>query len=741
MSFPPATRKALAYAAYEAHAFGHGVIQPEHLLLGLLQDQSVTSLLSKLRIKPEALEGRLKDYLSRIPEDRPYKARQRVPNQFTDETLAHLGQGAAEIPNATPLRVFIAMAIGEKISFAAELLQEAEVTEKEIKLALTPVRPGGKNLKLYCRNLNLDVVHKEIQPVIGRDAELARIIKTLSRRNKANPLLIGESGVGKSATAKGLAYRIVHQKMPANLQHAQIFSLNIPSLVAKAGFQGEVESRMKGILDEISADENAILLIDDLHSLPSEALEVLKPALESGAVRCLATTNFKHFRNTIQPSHSLARQFLKIDLKEPDVADTLRIVKKSIGQYEAHHDVRYRSDALTAAVKLAHRFIHDKKMPDKVFDILDQVGADKNYAAKSGRSVTAADVERTVSEMTGIPMAALNQDEQQKINLLESDLKAAVMDQDEAARILASSIRRARAGLNDPSKPIGSFLFQGPTGVGKTEITKQLGATLGMKVVRFDMSEYMEKHSISRLIGAPPGYVGFDQAGLLTEAAEKSPHSIILLDEIEKAHPDIYNILLQVMDHGKLTDNNGKQVDFRNTIIVMTTNAGSSEQVSRAMGFGTNAANDNGTQNIDAAIKRLFTPEFRNRLDAIVPFRHLEKTTVLKIADKFLKQLAGRLAERKIEIEWSDDARDWLVNKGYNRNFGARPMARLIQETVANPLADEILGGKLKNGGKVRISFNKAAQGDTFRPPLVFSYDTPGQQKIRRPEEPGAKMA
>ena len=728
MSFPPATRKVLLVAAQGAQSHGHVVIQPEHLLLGLLQDPAVSNLLVKIHVDPQSIKNQLDSYLSTLPAE-PGHSQRNLPNQFAEETLVHLAGVGQKSDDAMPLRILIAMVLSDSKNFALKTLKKEGVTKKEILLATTPVRLGAESLKLYCHNLNQDAVSKIIKPVIGRDAELEKIIKTLSRKNKSNPLVIGDAGIGKTALVKGLVHQIVHQKVPAGLRNAQVFALNISSL------QGDVEGRLKSVIKGIAADENAVLFIDDIHNLHISGLNTLKPALESGEIRCIATTNHKDFRNHIEQHQSLTRLFLRHNLTEPGIDDTFKIVKKSIGQYENHHDVHYRSDAILAAVKLANRYLQDRKMPDKVFDILDQSGADKNYQAKSSRTITVQDIERVVSDMTNIPLSALSQDEQQKMDSLESDLKSAVIDQDEAAQILASAIRRARAGLNDPTKPIGSFLFQGPTGVGKTEITKQLGVTLGMKLIRFDMSEYMEKHSVSRLIGAPPGYVGFDQGGLLTEAAEKSPHSIILLDEIEKAHPDIYNILLQVMDHGKLTDNNGKPVDFRNTIIVMTTNAGSSEQVAKSIGFGS-TSNDNGQRNIEESIKRIFSPEFRNRLDAIVPFKHLEKPTVLKIADKFLTQLSSRLQDRRVSIEWTDEARNWLVEKGYNRNFGARPMGRVIQEAVANPLADQILGGKLKNGGRVSVTFNSAAQGT-----LSFAYEPAEAQKKPARKGPDAKIA
>ncbi len=736
MPFPPATRKALILAAQEAQAHGHTIIQPEHLLLGLLQDQAVINLLARIHADPNQIKRKLDAHLSTIPAEPAKHPKKNLPDQFAEETLIHLGGGAPNSDDALPHRILIAMVLSSKNGFALKTLKEEGVTKKEIQLATTPVRIGTESLKLYCRNLNQDAVSKTIQPVIGRDHDLEKIVKTLSRKNKSNPILIGDAGVGKTATVKGLVHQIVHQKVPANLKNAQVFALNISSL------SGDIEGRLKSVIRDIAADDNAILFIDDIHNLHISGLQILKPAIEAGQIRCIATTNYKDFRNSIEPHPSLTRLFLKHDLSEPGIDDTFKIVKKSIGQYESHHGVHYRSDAILTAVKLGNRYIQNKKMPDKVFDILDQSGADKNFHSKSSRTITAQDIERVVSDMTNIPLSALNQDEQEKMELLEADLKSAVMDQDEAAKILASAIRRARAGLNDPTKPIGSFLFQGPTGVGKTEITKQLGVTLGMKVLRFDMSEYMEKHSVSRLIGAPPGYVGFDQGGLLTEAAEKSPYSIILLDEIEKAHPDIFNILLQVMDHGKLTDNNGKPVNFRNTIIVMTTNAGSSEQLTKSIGFGATSNNDNGQQNIQDSIKKLFSPEFRNRLDAIVPFKHLEKPTVLKIADKFLTQLSGRLQERKISIEWTEEARNWLVDKGYNRNFGARPMSRLIQESVANPLADEILGGKLINGGHVSVTFNKAAEGSPTQSTLAFVYEPASAEKKSARKKPlEAKIA
>ncbi|MGZ9097928.1 MAG: AAA family ATPase [Micavibrio sp.] len=728
--YTPAANKALQLAATEAHSYGHTTITPEHILLGLMQDASIQKFLEDFGADLSTLDAELHHCLLKRVQGNAKKP----PTAYSPTAAKIIAvsnhPGASE--DITPLRLMLYVMVAGPNTFAAKLLKNNGISLAHIERRSITIRTGGKNIKAYCSNLNQLAVDEKIQPAIGREADIEKIIKTLSRKNKCNPLIVGDSGVGKTITAQDLARLIVDKKVPANLRNAQIFALNLGAL-------NDDENRLKGVIREIENDPNAILLIDDLHLLSSNMLDVLKPALAQGTFRCIATTNYKDFRNNIEKNQPLSRLFLKHDLTEPGLEDTFKIVKKSIAQYEAHHHVHYPVESIRAAVKLAQRFIHDKKMPDKVFDIIDQAGASKALEpkkAKAPKLITPRDIEKTMSDMTGIPMSTLNQDEQEKMGGLEGELKSAVMDQDEAAKILATAVRRARAGLSDPQKPIGSFLFQGPTGVGKTEITRKLGDILGMKVTRLDMSEYMEKHSVSRLIGAPPGYVGYDQGGLLTDAVDKAPHSIILLDEIEKAHPDLYNILLQVMDHGKLTDNNGKQVDFRNAILVMTTNAGSSDASIPKIGFDQDS-NDEQNKAMDA-IKKLFSPEFRNRLDAIVPFKHLEKPTIGKIAEKFLTQLSDRLRDRNVKMDWTEETRDWLVDNGYKREFGARPMARLIQDSISNTLADEILGGRLKNGGQVTISFNKAASKEPS-----FDY-TPASRKkpaANQNDAPKAKIA
>lgn len=708
--YTPAANKALQLAAQEAHAYGHATITPEHMLIGLMQDASIQKLLGDFGVDLNNLDVQLQSRLVK----RVQNPTRKPPTVYspTAAKIINISNHPSE-EEVTPLRLLLYIMLAGKNTLAAKLLKGNGLSIEHIQRRAMTIRTGGKNIKNYCINLSQLAVEDKIQPAIGREADIEKIIKTLSRKDKCNPLIIGDSGTGKTATAQDLARLIVNKKVPARFRNTQIFALNQGAL-----YDGDIEGRMKGVIREIESDPDAILLIDDLHQMPYEGLTVLKSALARGTFRCIATTNYKDFRNNLEKNPALARLFLKHDLAEPGMDDTFKIVKKSIGKYEQHHGVHYLNDSIRVAVKLANRFIHDRKMPDKVFDIIDQAGAAKSLEKqknKAPKQITPRDIEQTVSEMTNIPATALNQDEHEKLGNLEAELKSAVMDQDDAAKILASAIRRARAGLNDTQKPIGSFLFQGPTGVGKTEITRKLGDILGMTVTRLDMSEYMEKHAVSRLIGAPPGYVGFDQGGLLTEAVDKAPHSIILLDEIEKAHPDLFNILLQVMDHGKLTDNNGKQVDFRNAIVVMTTNAGSAEAAVRQIGFSQDGNNEQAK--ILESIKRLFSPEFRNRLDAIVPFKHLERPTIAKIAEKFLGQLSQRLQERNVKMNWTDETREWLVDNGYKREFGARPMARLIQDAVANNLADEILGGRLKNGGRVTIDFNKAASNQ-----LSFEY-------------------
>lgn len=730
--FSAATKKVLRTASAQAHAYGHNIILTEHLLVGLIADPTIKAILTTLDSSYDDIMHSLDEHLTGPS---PYKSGGNItkaPDDFSPMVGKILAETKALANGAeiTPLQLLLVLMLNGDENPAADILKEHGVSQNDIKRKTAHVRSGGANIKKYCTNLTQMVVDQSIHNAIARDEEIEDIIKTLSRKTKSNPLLIGKSGVGKTAILEGLAHKMLYGPVPAQFKGANFYALNNAALLSGAQAYGEAEGRMKAVLKEIQADPNAILIVDDIHMLSLDIAMSLRMAMATGSIRCIATATPDGYRNTVQKNPSIDRLYLKKTINEPSEKQTLAIAMATIGRFEAHHNVTYKKKALQTAIHLAARFIPDRQMPDKVLDILDQAGANKAVAENAAADaaplkITTDDIEKIIANMTGIPTSQLNQTETDKINRLEDDLNKVVMGQEQAAKVLAKAIRRARAGLNDPSKPIGSFLFQGPTGVGKTELTQQLAKTLDMKLLRYDMSEYMEKHSVSRLIGAPPGYLGSDQAGMLIDPVMQNPNCIILLDEIEKAHPAIYNILLQVMDHGTLTGNDGKKADFRNAIIVATTNAGSSIISGPAIGFSQEV--DDSASRIAEAIKRQFTPEFRNRLDAIVPFTHLNKDVAHKIADKFLGQLAERLKLKNIEVQWDEAAKNWLVDKGYNREFGARPMARLIQDSVANTLADEILGGRLEKGGCVRVEFNGAASGI----PLNFVIEEKAAKKAR----------
>lgn len=717
--FSTATKKVLRTASAQAYAYGHSIIGTEHLLAGLITDPSIKTILATLQSSPDNIMHSLDEYLSRDTQYLGSNSSQ-TPDEFSP-MVGKILVDAKTVSNdkeITPVHLLLALILSGAETPAAEILKENGVSQNDIKRKTANIRPGGTNIKKYCYNLSQFVVARTIHNPVERDKEIDDIVKTLSRQTKSNPLLVGKSGVGKTAILHGLAHKMIYGSVPAQFKDVNVFALNSAALMSGAQGYGEAETRMEAILKEIQADPNAILVVDDLHSLSFEIAASLRVAMTNGNLRCIATVTPEGYRNTIQKNPSIDRLFSKQTINEPTEKQTLAIANAALERLEAHHNVAYKKDAVQTAIRLSARFITDRQMPDKVLDILDQAGANKAVAGEAVtgtalRKVTSGDIEKIIANMTGMQTSQMNQTDTDKLNRLEDDLNNVVMGQEEAARVLAKAIRRARAGLNDPTKPVGSFLFQGPTGVGKTELTQQLAKTLGMHLLRYDMSEYMEKHSVSRLIGAPPGYVGSDRDGMLVGPVSQKPNCIVLLDEIEKADPSIYNILLQIMDHGTLTGNDGRKADFRNAIIIMTTNAGSSIMGSAHIGFSQDI--DDGSLRIAEAIKRQFTPEFRNRLDAIVPFKHLSKETAHKIADKFLGQLSERLNQKNIKIEWDESAKNWLVDKGYNREFGARPMARLIQESVSNTLADEILGGRLKNGGHVRVEFNGAASGTPLK--------------------------
>ena len=595
--------------------------------------------------------------------------------------------------------------------------------------------PRGQDaLANYCVNLNKKAEQGKIDPLIGRDQEIERTIQILCRRTKNNPLYVGDPGVGKTAIAEGLAKRIVEGDVPEVLAKSTIYALDMGSLLAGTRYRGDFEERLKAVVSELEAQPGSVLFIDEIHTVigagatsggAMDASNLLKPALAQGTIRCIGSTTYKEYRTHFEKDRALVRRFQKIDVNEPALEDAVKILQGLKTNYEKHHKVRYTPEAIRAAVELSAKYIHDRKLPDKAIDVIDEVGASRMLLPENKRrkTVTLKDVEDIVAKIARIPPKSVSTDDRETLKNLERDLKAMVFGQEKAIEALASAIKLSRAGLRDPEKPIGNYLFSGPTGVGKTEVAKQLAKTLGIELVRFDMSEYMERHSVSRLIGAPPGYVGFDQGGLLTDAIDQHPHAVLLLDEIEKAHQDLYNILLQVMDHGKLTDHNGKNVDFRNVILIMTTNAGASDMAKPAIGFERAAR----VGEDEEAIKRMFTPEFRNRLDAVVGFAGLTPEIVAQVVEKFIMQLEAQLADRNVTIELSSAAKEWLAERGYDPLYGARPLARVIQEYVKKPLAEELLFGKLAKGGSVKVGLRDGA--------LTFDCQEATPPALPKPEE------
>ncbi len=738
-SLEQSLHRALAIANERHHQYA----TLEHLLLSLIDDADAAAVMRACSVDLDKLRGSLVNYLETEFENlvtdgaedaKPTAGFQRV----IQRAVIHVqSSGREEVTGANVLVAIFA----ERESHAAYFLQEQDMTrydavnyishgiakrpgasesrpvrgaEEESESKSEDAKKKGDALEAYCVNLNKKARDGKIDPVIGREAEINRAIQILCRRQKNNPLFVGDAGVGKTAIAEGLAKRIVDSEVPDVLSGSTVFSLDMGTLLAGTRYRGDFEERLKQVIKELEAHPNAILFIDEIHTVigagatsggAMDASNLLKPALASGTIRCMGSTTYKEYRQHFEKDRALVRRFQKIDVNEPTVEDAIAILKGLKPYFEDYHKLKYTNEAVEAAVQLSSRYIHDRKLPDKAIDVIDESGAAQMLVPENKRKKTIGikEIETTIATMARIPPKSVSKDDAEVLKHLEQTLKRSVFGQDKAIEALSASIKLARAGLREPEKPIGSYLFSGPTGVGKTEVAKQLAESLGVELLRFDMSEYMERHTVSRLIGAPPGYVGFDQGGLLTDGVDQHPHCVVLLDEIEKAHPDLYNVLLQIMDHGKLTDHNGKQVNFRNVILIMTTNAGASDLARQAFGFTRSKREGDDHE----AINRQFAPEFRNRLDAIISFSHLNTDVIKLVVEKFVLQLEAQLADRDVTIELSEAASNWLIVRGYDEQMGARPMARVIQEYVKKPLADEVLFGKLKGGGHVRVVVEK----------------------------------
>src|SRR3954464_5558167 len=747
--------RALSLASERRHEYA----TLEHLLLGLAEDTDAATVLRACGVDLDKLRNDLSEFLDkdlaglatdRAGDPKPTAGFQRVVQRAAIHVQS---SGRDEVRGAN---VLVAL-FSERESHAVYFLQLQDMTRLDAvnfishgiakapgRAAQRPVQGSGSQpethqeqereekpsrrnqdaLSNYCVNLNKKAMAGKIDPLIGREIEIERTIQILCRRTKNNPLYVGDPGVGKTAIAEGLAKRIIEGDVPEVLAKSTIYALDMGSLLAGTRYRGDFEERLKAGGNELEQQPGAILFIDEIHTVigagatsggAMDASNLLKPALAQGTLRCIGSTTYKEYRNYFEQDRALVRRFQKIDVNEPTVEDAVKILQGLKTNYEKHHKVRYTPEAIRAAVELSAKYIHDRKLPDKAIDVIDEVGASRMLLPENKRkkTVTLKDVEEIVAKIARIPPKTVSNDDKETLKTLERDLKSMVFGQEKAIEALAAAIKLSRAGLRDAEKPIGNYLFSGPTGVGKTEVAKQLAKTLGIELIRFDMSEYMERHSVSRLIGAPPGYVGFDQGGLLTDAIDQHPHAVLLLDEIEKAHPDLFNILLQVMDHGKLTDHNGKTVDFRNVILIMTTNAGASDMAKPAIGFERAARVGEDME----AINRMFTPEFRNRLDSIIPFSALSPEVIGQVVDKFVIQLEAQLTDRGVSIELTDEAREWLGRKGYDPLYGARPLGRVIQESIKKPLAEELLFGKLAKGGTVKV----AVADDK----LTFTYPDP----------------
>src|ERR1700744_3456122 len=762
-SLEQSLHRALALANERHHEYA----TLEHLLLALIEDQDAAAVMRACNVDLDKLRRSLVAYLETEFENlvtdgaddaKPTAGFQRV----IQRAVIHVQSSGRE--EVTGANVLIAI-FAERESHAAYFLQEQDMTRYDAVNYIShgiAKRPGmsesrpvrgveeetdtktgdepkkkGYALDAYCVNLNKKAREGKIDPLIGRESEISRTIQVLCRRQKNNPLFVGEAGVGKTAIAEGLARRIINGEVPDVLRNATVFALDMGTLLAGTRYRGDFKERLKQVIKELEAYPGAILFIDEIHTVigagatsggAMDASNLLKPALASGTVRCIGSTTYKEYRQYFEKDRALVRRFQKIDVNEPTIPDAIEILKGLKPYFEDYHKLKYTNDAIKAAVELSARYIHDRKLPDKAIDVIDESGAAQMLLPEGRRKRTIGlkEIETTIATMARIPPKAVSKDDAEVLQHLQATLQRVVYGQDKAIEALSASIKLARAGLRAPEKPIGCYMLCGPTGVGKTEVAKQLAATLGVELIRFDMSEYMERHTISRLIGAPPGYVGFDQGGLLTDGVDQHPHCVVLLDEIEKAHPDLYNVLLQIMDHGRLTDHNGKQVNFRNVIMIMTTNAGASDAAKQAFGFGRGKREGEDEE----AIKKLFTPEFRNRLDAIIPFAPLSRDTIDKVVEKFVLELEGQLADRSVTIELTDEATQWLIANGYDELMGARPMARVIQEHIKKALADEGLFGKLKSGGHVRVIVIKDDNGKAS-----LSFDYPDGSVKPRPEK------
>ncbi len=765
-SFSTTLEQAIHGALALANARRHELATLEHLLLSLLDEPDAAAVMKACSVNLTELRKTLVDFidddLSTLVTD--VEGSEAVPTAAFQRVIQRAAihvqsSGRTEVTGANVLVAIFA----ERESNAAFFLQEQDMTRYDAVNFIahgvakdpsfgeprpvtgaeehheTPKAEAGdakeSALSKYCVDLNVKARKGDVDPLIGREAEVERCIQVLCRRRKNNPLLVGDPGVGKTAIAEGLAWKIVNHETPEILAHATIFSLDMGALLAGTRYRGDFEERLKAVVKEMEDHPDAILFIDEIHTVigagatsggAMDASNLLKPALQGGKLRCMGSTTYKEFRQHFDKDRALSRRFQKIDVNEPSIEDTIKILMGLKPYFEEHHDLRYTHEAIKTAVELAARYIHDRKLPDKAIDVIDEAGAAQHLLsdAKRRKTIGPKEIEAVMAKIARIPPKNVSKDDAEILRDLEKTLKRVVFGQDSAVTALCSAIKLARAGLREPEKPIGNYLFAGPTGVGKTEVAKQLAVSLGVELLRFDMSEYMEKHAVSRLIGAPPGYVGFDQGGLLTDGIDQHPHCVLLLDEIEKAHPDVYNILLQVMDHGKLTDHNGRAVDFRNVIVIMTTNAGASEQAKSAIGFG----RDKRTGEDTAAIERMFTPEFRNRLDAIVSFASLPREVILQVVEKFVLQLEAQLMDRHVHIELLPEAAAWLGEKGYDDRMGARPLGRVIQEHIKKPLAEELLFGKLTKGGVVIVGVKDDA--------IVLTVEEPAKPRLTKAKPP-----